>query len=178
VAKPKAPRWLTEAFADGVVDLVRQDHFDLLPDRRPPCFLSYFDPDRRGCEGEFERFHFIGRQRVEHALGVLMPAAGERCPWCSGRGCDPGNVLADCPTCGGSCVTAPVDFDSTPLILVAAWDPRNGGIGCEQHHRRFDDHQVSLPRNRIVIPLSALPGRVVAFAGDYGLESELERKFR
>jgi hypothetical protein len=59
------------------------------------------------------------------------------------------------------------------IMDVAAWDPRNGGIACEGHHRRYDSHLTpELRINADVVPL-----HVVEFTTDYGLELEFERRF-
>lgn len=144
--KPKAPAWLRESFRDGVDERLPRD-----PDggyllistrsRRRLCWLAEHDPLCRPCEGKFERFHFIPRQRVEHALYALFP-------W-------------------------PTVPEVRELILLAAWDPRNGGLACKAHHRRFDGHMTPT----LTIPRSALPAHVIEFAEDWGLESQLEQRF-
>ena len=47
----KAPRWLTEAFKEGV------DERELLvfDASEVQCWLAQFDPAKRPCEGPFER---------------------------------------------------------------------------------------------------------------------------
>lgn len=162
--KPKAPPWLREAFRDGV-----DEHWVAQPCRgeerlsgvAAECWLAQHDERQRPCSGPLERFHFITRQRVENALWALLPQ-WERCPVCEG---DP-----SCEHCGGNPAFA---FPRDDLILLAAWDPRNGGIACEGHHRRFDNH--ATPELRV--PRETLPSHVVEFAEDWGLESELERRF-
>lgn len=151
----KAPRELTEAFRDGVDERESAAYFD--DGITPVCWLAQFDKAQRPCEGRFERFHFIGRQRVEHALGSWLLGA-VRYEWKSfGEFLTPGEQQAICH--------------------LAAWDCRNGGIACELHHRKFDSHLVSLPSEEIVVPRSALPEHVEEFAADWGLEDELEAKF-
>jgi hypothetical protein len=59
------------------------------------------------------------------------------------------------------------------LILLAEWDPRNGGIACEGHHRRFDRHLTP----ELVVPRSALPAHVEEFIADWGLELQATDKF-
>lgn len=149
--KPKAPRWLTEAFAVGVVEQTalrpspgagRTDIWD--------CWLAPHDPRHRPCSGRcLERFHFVNRQRVENALGALLPSP----PEVFHRG--------------------EVEPDRRVLILLAAWDPRNGGIACEGHHRRLDSHATP----ELIVPHQTLPEHVIEFAADWGLESEIERRF-
>jgi len=119
VAKPKAPAWLRESFRDGVdenySELLVADG-EICASRRF-CYLAHHDD--RPCEGRLERFHYIPRQRVEHALGALLPLQ-----FVAGLGAyEPDYVVV-----------------RRDLILLAAWDPRNGGIACEAHHRRFDGH--------------------------------------
>lgn len=59
------------------------------------------------------------------------------------------------------------------LIVLAEWDPRNGVPGCEhEHHARFDNRR--LPPLKVKIP--RVPGRVVEFVKDWGLEPQLERR--
>lgn len=62
MAKPKAERWLTQSFADGVAE--RDWH---------SCWLAQHDPEQRPCEGSAEIFHFVNRQRVENALYPILP---------------------------------------------------------------------------------------------------------
>jgi hypothetical protein len=162
----KAPRWLTESFAQGIDE---RELYACSDEGEVQCWLAQFDRDQRPCEGRFERFHFIGRQRVEHALGALLPAAVELTVsaqelW---RLAD---EKPDMPI-----PTAPVDWSD--VIHLASWDCRNGGIACEAHHRRFDKHLVSLPSEQVAVPFSALPEHVHEFAADWGLEDELEAKF-
>lgn len=59
------------------------------------------------------------------------------------------------------------------LLDLAEWDVRNGGLGCVEHHRRFDHHATPT----IEVHASALPEWVVEFIFDWGLEIEAERKF-
>lgn len=154
MAKPKAERWLTEAFRDGVDErdapttIWRESGWGKRVN--PACWLAQHDPARRPCAGRLERFHFIPRQRVENALGALLPSAGP---------------IIDIPF-------GTWDWDPTDVILLAAWDPRNGGIACEQHHRRYDSHLTPA----LVVPHDALPDHVHEFAEDWGLEDELARK--
>lgn len=144
--KPKAPRWLTESFAVGIDEREAMAQLDEWTDAQ--CWLAQFDPTNRRCSGRYERFHYVSRQRVENALRALLPDV---------------SVFSAYPG---------VDAD---LVLLAAWDPRNGGIACEAHHRRFDSHLVPLPSEQIVVPYDALPEHVIEFADDYGLEDELSQ---
>jgi hypothetical protein len=142
--KPKAPRWLTESFRDGVDEAYGEI-----------CILDVLDPLQRPCTGKLERFHWIGRQRVENALGALMPSE----PYFE-------DTIAT--------MTGTLPWSTAvDLILLAAWDPRNGCVACEGHHRRFDGHLTS----ELKVPWGCLPGRFLDFVYDWGLESELERKF-
>lgn len=201
--KPKAPPWLREAFRDGVDDWLNIE--DPTWHRRPsqyPCWLAPHDPGHRECTGTLERFHFIGRQRVEAAVWEQLREASidEPCPYCGGSGfvddvepecCGnttssgecrgecvvPRQVEVPCSTCGsGGVVRLPlVKAEVDDLILVAAWDSRNAAHGCEHHHRRYDGHACSPTAPRIVIPYSALPPRVIHFAFDYGIDAQLDR---
>jgi DnaJ-class molecular chaperone len=122
-----------------------------------------------------ERFHFVGRQRVENALGALLPAPTP-CDECKGTGRAFDNIdgmsailaATPCPACFGTGT-----YDLAAVILLAAWCPRNGGIACVGHHRRLD----SAATPSLTVPRAALPAHVEEFAADYGLELELERKF-
>jgi hypothetical protein len=150
----KAPRWLTESFMEGI------DERELVIaelDECEPCWLAQFDRGARPCEGRFERFHFINRQRVEHALALSLSC-----------------LIEDGPESHIWFVSPAADAD---LIHLAAWDSRNGGIACEAHHRRFDKHLVSVPSEQVVVPYSVLPEHVLEFASDWGLEDELADKF-
>lgn len=147
---PDAPAWLREAFRDGVDErALGQSRFrPLSPAYRGAfgeCWLAQHDPALRPCTGRLERFHFIGRQRVRNALAALLP----------------GDLTE-------------VGFDvlvRDELILLAEWDPRNGGIACEGHHRRFDNHATS----DLVVPLIAVPNRTIEFAYDWRIEAQLEK---
>ena len=150
--RPKAPAWLRESFRDGVDEQAQRT---AVPRVKPAlaaegfqsiyCWLAQHDPLKRPCEGRLERFHWINRQRVENALGVLLRIQ----------------------------VYIGSEEDREYLILLAAWDARNGGIGCEAHHRRFDSHATP----SLVVPRSSLPAHVEEFTADWGLELELERRF-
>lgn len=113
MARAKAPRWLTTAFAEGVVELAATRPAPAYPGAVGRCWLAQHDERRRPCSGPFERFHFISRQRVRHALGALLP-------W-GAAGTEEWNHFSD-------------------LLQLAEWDPRNAEVGCEGHHRRFDSH--------------------------------------
>lgn len=158
MAKPKAPTWLREAFRDGVDERVGQGPVDFgaarivppappYPAANPYCWLAQHDPARRPCSGPIERFHFIPRQRVENALAALLPTFP--------------------PAWEGPSFTLD---EAREIVLLAAWDPRNGGLGCEHHHRRFDGHACSPRAPRIVVPQHHLPYHVLAFAVAYGFE--------
>lgn len=145
MARPKAPRWLTGAFRDGIDE---RDTVVVSSGERKyyGCQLAQHDPLERPCSGGLERFHWIGRQRVENAMGALLP------------------------------YLMPFDWrwDRDEIILLAAWDPRNGGIACaDEHHARLDSHR----EPTLIIPASALPSHVHDFAADWGLESQLEARY-
>lgn len=160
MAKPKAPRWLTESFKDGVDERYAAEA-EFMGDEGVECWPAQFDPQRRQCEGRFERFHFLGRQRVEHTLGGLLPT----------------EIIID-PKPGEEVYGSGLELlDWTDFILLAGWDPRNGGIACEAHHRRLDSHLVPLPSEQLVVPFEALPEHVLDFASDYGFEEQLEAKY-
>jgi len=159
VAKPKAERWLTDAFAEGVDEqheIERRRMTFAYPGALLDCWLSHFDPAQRPCSpGPLERFHFVRRQDVEARIWQQLTGATWRLP---------GLYPAEYPK-----------GRRDELILLAAWDSRNGGYACEQHHRRYDRHQVSLPSEQIVVPYEKLPGRVVAFGFDWSEGALLER---
>lgn len=165
----KAPAWLTQAFADGVDERQPPGGIRLRPPyvgAYPTCFLARHDERRRPCSGRIERFHFISRQRVENAMGALLPYAGMTpC----GR-CVPGDAEAECDACEGGLIFFPAE-DRRDLILLAAWDPRNAELGCEGHHRRFDSHLTPA----LTVPYSALPASVVLFAFEWGIDGQLDR---
>jgi hypothetical protein len=155
--KPKAPRWLTEAFRDGVDERDASAWRKVTNDRaywsaHPLCFLAQHDPLQRPCSGRLERMHFVNRQRVENALAMVLPITSYRTVSTQGLFAD--EIARD-------------------LILLAAWDSRNGGIACESHHRRLDSHATP----ELIVPHDALPDHVIEFGRDYGLESELERRY-
>lgn len=209
MAKPKAPYWLTQAFADGV-----DEQLQLRPDgsnitgrhprptyrlASPYCFLAQHDERRRPCSGRLERAHLIPRQRVEAVVWEQLRGAevNEPCPYCGGsafvddvepeccgntttsgecRGdcAVPRQVEVPCASCDGGFVRAPlVKAEVDDLILLAAWDPRNAVIGCEGHHRRFDNHATPV----LVIPAPELPDHMLDFIFDWGLETQAEARF-
>lgn len=153
MAKPKAPVWLRQAFRDGVIELMPDRPAAAYKGALGRCWLAQFDGYRRPCEGPFERFHFVNRQRVENSLWALMPYN----PVDIG---DPASIFDP-------------RLDKADLILLAAWDPRNGGVACEAHHRRLDSH--AMPA--LILPQECLPGHVIEFAEDWGIESQLEARF-
>lgn len=166
MAKPKAPRWLTEAFRDGV----DEREVGGLPEFKWPtyghslCVLRGFDSRRRPCSGRLERFHWISRQRVEHALGALLLGAEIEEYWNDWNGEEGG--------AGTDHFAMPQDWREE-ITLLAAWDPRNGGIACEGHHRRYDSHLMP----PLIVPRSPLPDHVLEFVRDWGLEHVLEDRF-
>lgn len=125
------------------------------------------DPCEHGPRG-IEGAHWIKRQRVENALDALLPWGGMLpCPRCV-----PGDAANECEWCEGGLIFWPNE-DRRDVILLAAWDPRNGVPACEKHHRRFDGHRVDA-RNELVIWRHEVPAHVEAFALDWGLEQALE----
>lgn len=169
MAKPKAPAWLREAFRDGVDAFLDEENPTW--SQRPsiyPCWLAPHDPARRECTGRLERFHFIRRQDVEATMWAQLLEA-EFTPWVYRHAGRRGRLPAEQEN---RLLTRAEVWD---LILIAAWDPRNGAHACEQHHRRYDNHQVGLPRDRIVVPYSALPSRVIQFGFDYSEGRLLDR---
>lgn len=153
--KPKAPRWLTESFRDGVDE---RDAWPL-PGAGVPaygigealCQLRQHDLLQRPCSGRLERIHYVNRQRIENAMGVLLLGA----------------VIDD------GIYRYPFDrWMTSDLILLAAWDPRVGGIACQGMHRRFDNHATP----PLIVPYDALPSHVIDWAESWGLESQLEAR--
>lgn len=155
MAKPKPHRWLTQSFADGVDEQHPRwaGGARVLMHPKEACQLAQFDERGRPCEGRLERAHLIPRQRVENALAALMPHNPVRIT-------DPASIFEP-------------RLDKKELILLAAWDPRNGVVVCQHHHRRYDSHATP----ELCIPAAALPDHVVEFIYDWGLESEAERRF-
>ena len=183
MAKAKAPSWLREAFSRGVDAYTAAEHpighVGLYEGANRFCWLAQHDPAKRPCTpGRLERFHFIRRQDVEGAMWAQLPDTIQYCSDCGGAGGFAvermiGHSFIECGACEGRGHFSPYDPDE--LILIAAWDPRNGGLACEQHHRRYDQHQVSLPRERVIVPYAALPSRVIHFGFDYSEGRLLDR---
>lgn len=144
--KLKAPRWLTTGFAEGVVGLALPRPAPAYKGALGRCWLAQHDKRHQPCEGPLERAHLIPRQRVEKALGALFD-------W-GAQGTENWNLIVD-------------------LIQLAAWDPRNGCIACQLHHRRFDSHATP----ELVVPLSSTPGHLAQFVVDWGLEGPFEDRF-
>jgi hypothetical protein len=147
------------AFAEGVPELAGIAR----PRPAPPykgalgrCWLAQHDERRRPCKGPLERFHFLRRGTVEDTLRAALPTAGYY------------------PTLPDDTITAMMDgFDRGALVYIAAWDPRNAEVGCEGHHRRYDNHATPpLP-----IGYHQVPNRVIEFALDWGLERAFEDRF-
>lgn len=148
----EAPKWLREAFRDGVDDAVAHELAQAPWDEgQGVCWLRPFDTRRQPCSGKLERFHFIGRQRVRNLLWDALLYA----------------VYAE---------TQEI-FETRETIMLAEWDARNGGIGCEGHHRRFDGHACSARAPKIVIAGGDVPGHVREFACCYGLEMAFAERF-
>lgn len=160
--KPKAPRWLTQSFADGVAE-------------RDPwaCALAEHDPLKRPCSDKAEIFHYVNRQRIENALGALMPMTWDAVEDVVRIEIERAESYSD--------LALPDFYDpalwAPELILLAAWDPRVGGIGCSEHHPRIDSHLAPLPAERLIIPYHALPSHVTDWGEEKGLESQLEARF-
>lgn len=110
------------------------------------CWFGHSIPGIDGCEGGLEGAHWIKRRRAEEWVKAQL-----------GRG-----------------HRYDLAFDPD-LVLVAAWDPRNGVPACEKHHRRFDGHRVDAT-NELVIWRHEVPAHVEAFAADWGLEHVLEQR--
>ena len=173
--KPKPPAWLTTAFAEGVLELAPPRPAPAYKGALGRCWLAQHDPRQRPCSGPFERFHFIPRQRVENAMEAQLPAPTP-CDECRGTGRafddvdDLNAILAatPCPACFGTGT-----YDLAPVRLLAAWDPRNGGVGCEGHHRRYDSHLTPT----LKLHAATLFDHTIDFIFDWGLESEAERRF-
>lgn len=159
--KPKAPRWLTETFRDGVDD---QSLAALPPSpyrgAARECWLARHDPRRRPCVLPLERAHLIPRQRVENALGAILLGSAFTEEWWEDE------ELRTWRTP----LTRDLIWD---LIHLAAWDPRNGIIACEHHHRRFDNHATP----ELAIPAFALPEHFTEFVTDWGLENAATDRF-
>jgi hypothetical protein len=158
---PDAPRWLLEAFRDGVDDFAHNERplMGYMPyaGAWPGCFLANFDTAKIPCSGQqerYERFHFIPRQRVEKIVADLLYTANFEDPF----------RLLDIA-------------ERREIVALAAWDARNGGLGCEHHHRRYDSHAHSPQAPRIVVPAMHLPEHVDDFIVYWCLEVEAERRF-
>lgn len=91
---------------------------------------------------------------MEHALGALLRV-------------QPPVELAD-----GTVESWPITIRDE-LILFAAWDPRNGIIACQGHHKRLDNHATP----PLIVPQSALPAHAFEFVADFGLETALNDRF-
>jgi hypothetical protein len=152
MAKRKPPAWLTTAFAEGVVELAPPRPTPAYKGALGRCWLAQHDERRRPCSGRLERAHLIPGQRVENALAALLPYNPVSV-------FDPGSIFEMNPA------------TRRELILLAAWDPRNGIIACEGHHRRFDSHLTPA----LMVPRKALPGHAISFALDWGIEAQLDR---
>lgn len=192
---PDAPAWLREAFRDGVDDreMVYRDGVERWRSKQRPyaganpwCWLAQFDPKRLPCAGQdghlIERFHFLRRQSVEGAVGGYLPDRWELLRHLEAQIAEPG--FWDDPARAqpiaslhgeiiGSGKLAPL----ADLVLLAAWDPRNGGLGCEHHHRRFDHQAGSPTAPSIIVPAFALPEHVDLYIAGYGLDQLAEETF-
>lgn len=179
-----APAWLREAFRDGVDDreMVYRDGVERARKKGAPyraanpwCWLAQFDPKRLPCAGQdghlIERFHFLRRQTVEDVVGRQLLACG-LCDF--GKLEIPGEGQATCPPCGGRGIPGRLRAE---LILLAAWDARNGGLACEHHHRRYDNHACSPSAPAIEVPFHRVPDHVFDFTWHWGLEDLFEDAF-
>lgn len=63
------------------------------------------------------------------------------------------------------------------IIMLIEWDPRLGGPGCVEHHRRYDKHADAGPGSALVVPEWALPADVEECVEERGLQSIAERRF-
>lgn len=162
--KPKAPEWLRLSFRDGIDFRVSEEHE--FPDGYYGCQLAQHDPLQRPCSGRLERFHWVNRQRIENAIAALMPTTWDAVE----------DVIRYRSAESYRDAALPEYYDpalwAPELILIAAWDPRVGGIACEAHHRRFD----SALTPPLVVPYDALPSHVTDWAEEKGLESQLEAR--
>ena len=152
MAKPKAERWLTTTFIRGVDETARarmQIEGRAYPRASPLCCLAKFDSVLHPCSHVVEAAHFIPRQRVENALWEMLRDAG---------------IIED------EYARAFLPEERDEIILIAAWDPRNGGLACQHHHRRFDAHAGSPRAPKIVVPRARLPVHVEEFICDYGFD--------
>lgn len=117
------------------------------------------------CEGRIEGAHWIKRQTVER--------------WVKGLSSEI-RMQAIGTALGGPGITeedvALGQWMREHLYKLAAWDPRNGVPACERHHRIFDSQRVPLPSEQIVVWRHQVPAHVEAFALDWALEHELDRK--
>lgn len=119
------------------------------PRRVAPCWFGrYMDVDEP-CNGPIQGCHFIKRQQVEKTIGARLPAYVES-------------------------VTDLTDWSLTcdEIVIVAAWDARNGIPGCERHHHHFDFGSLLVP---LELVHRAAP-EVVEFTRWYELEYLLERR--
>jgi len=159
--KPKAPSWLRESFKDGVDFRVSEGRE--FSDGYYGCQLAQHDSLQLPCSGRLERFHWVNRQRIENAMGALLLGAEVEEWWSDWNGEEGG--------AGTDCFTMPQDWLGE-IVLLAAWDPRVGGIACEVHHRRYDRQLGPL----LTVFYDALPSHVIEWSEDWGLESQLEAR--
>lgn len=129
----------------------------MLATRRPmSCWFGENVPGIDSCEGRIEGAHWLKRQRVEH---VVAAALGIPEPIVRGR-----RVSVN--------YEYPPHYANVDLVHRAAWDPRNGVPACNKHHTRFDSQRMPI----LVVWRHEVPPDVEAFARDWGLEGELERR--
>lgn len=169
MAKPKAPEWLRLAFRDGVDEREEarlEEASAAYPGAWAACWLAQFDTRMRSCTGQhlgvvpnLERCHLIPRQRVE---GTMW----EQLRWSAIYEVHSARV-----TEGVFRELSIPERDA--LILLAAWDPRNGVMGCQGHHRRFDGHATP----GLWVPEPASPVHLREFVDDNGLWSPYEERF-
>lgn len=126
----------------------------LLDDRgRPaPCWFGSNVSDPHKCEGRIEGAHWIKQQRIRKVLELTLPVRlGD------------GDYVYD-------------EERRQELILLAIWDPRNGVPACNRDHTVFDSQRTPLRSKQIVVWRHQVPAHVEAFAEDWGLTHELDRK--
>lgn len=115
------------------------------------CWLRQFDEHNKSCSERFEVIHLIGRMRIRE---ILRPQ------------------LMDLPR--GLPIDELTRSDVDDLVELCEWDIRNvGGLGCEGHHRRFDNALTPPLR----VPAEVLVPEQIAFIDDWGFEIEAMRRF-
>lgn len=130
-----------------------------------PCWFGRCVPGIDGCEGRLEGAHWIKRQRVEGTLcHNFQTEPTLRSVHRYVKEANRGASLKD---------MEPRAADAVDLVLLAAWDPRNGVPACSKHHARFDGHRVDAT-NELIVWRHEVPAPVESFCTDWGLETALE----